>query len=361
MPDPILGRPAGSLPGRRPQRKVVCYSGHLLNARDLEPSIQRAYISHLADAVAELLERIGVGWGYGALACGADLVIAEALLEAGAELHAVLPFRSPDFIASSVAAGGKDWLTRFDRCLERAHRLIELDRSCYPVCDESYYLGNRFFAGLAVRRARELDAEAAMLAVWDGVISQGIAGTGRMAAEWAAAGRPLHRLPCPWRRPAPENKASAPSPAGFLPALFCEGEPEVMDELSLLGGASARIDELRLGPSRLAWTFASIAAAAAGAVAIATGDLCRRHRIGILCDVGLAGSTPELSLKRAWGAAAHPECPAGIAFATEPFTAEAALVDASIDCEYAGRVPSRDDSGPLTVYVLRARGTTHLS
>ena len=34
--------------------------------------------------------------GYGQLACGADILIAEALLDRGGELHVVLPFAEED-------------------------------------------------------------------------------------------------------------------------------------------------------------------------------------------------------------------------------------------------------------------------
>ena len=42
---------------------------------------------------------------FGALACGADIVIAETVLALKGELHIVLPFPEDDFIAVSVASG----------------------------------------------------------------------------------------------------------------------------------------------------------------------------------------------------------------------------------------------------------------
>jgi hypothetical protein len=60
------------------------------------------------------------GFGYGALAAGADILIAEALVELDAELHLVLPIFSSAFRGQSVAPYGEAWLPRFDRLLERA-------------------------------------------------------------------------------------------------------------------------------------------------------------------------------------------------------------------------------------------------
>jgi tetratricopeptide (TPR) repeat protein len=53
-----------------------------------------------------------IGYGFGALAAGADILIAEALLEAGAELHLILPAPIAVFRDASVARFGGDWAPR---------------------------------------------------------------------------------------------------------------------------------------------------------------------------------------------------------------------------------------------------------
>jgi hypothetical protein len=42
------------------------------------------------------------------------------LLEAGAELHLVLPVNLESFVAVSVAPFGRDWVERFEHCFARA-------------------------------------------------------------------------------------------------------------------------------------------------------------------------------------------------------------------------------------------------
>ncbi len=54
---------------------------------------------------------------YGSAACGADIIVLEAALAAGAEVNVVLPFDRQDFIRSSVVNGGERWLARFDAAL----------------------------------------------------------------------------------------------------------------------------------------------------------------------------------------------------------------------------------------------------
>jgi hypothetical protein len=53
------------------------------------------------------------------LACGADTLIVEALLDRGGEVTAVLPFETESFLRESVANGGPKWSERFDKCLKR--------------------------------------------------------------------------------------------------------------------------------------------------------------------------------------------------------------------------------------------------
>lgn len=70
-----------------------------------------------------IIAREKPGFGFGALAAGADILIAEALRKAGAELHVILPYPVDRFRALSVAPFGEHWLARFDALAEVAVRL----------------------------------------------------------------------------------------------------------------------------------------------------------------------------------------------------------------------------------------------
>ena len=67
----------------------------------------------LAEAIESILDETGALIAYGPLACGADILIAEAILERGGELHVVLPFAEEDFLRTSVRA----WRTGMGRPL----------------------------------------------------------------------------------------------------------------------------------------------------------------------------------------------------------------------------------------------------
>ena len=75
---------------------------------------------HAADSARDAVIAANAGFGYGAIAAGADILIAEALIEHGADLHVVLPALPSVFRTHSVAPYGAAWLPRFDRLFEQA-------------------------------------------------------------------------------------------------------------------------------------------------------------------------------------------------------------------------------------------------
>src|SRR5262249_13321862 len=142
----------------RRQLRLVCEARQIDDALldPLEPPLVLHYCGHRADvdacsprfspsveaAVVEdgrgFLAARGVGFGYGSLASGADIIVAEALLDHGAELHVVLPFASDDFDRVSVASAGRGWSDRFAACLNRASSVAFASDSSYMGDDELF-------------------------------------------------------------------------------------------------------------------------------------------------------------------------------------------------------------------------------
>lgn len=77
--------------------------------------------------IEKAVAAIGPGFGYGAIAAGADILIAEALIAQGAELHIVLPCIPSIFRKVSVEPFGQDWSTRFDALFEIAATVEIID------------------------------------------------------------------------------------------------------------------------------------------------------------------------------------------------------------------------------------------
>lgn len=119
----------------------------------------------LAEQVDALIVREKVGFAYGALAAGSDILIAERLLAYGAELHVVLPFAEADFLEQSVAPAGEAWVKRYEACKAAATSLNFASRMSYVGGSEQFGYGSKVTMGMTRLRARQLHAEAIQLAI----------------------------------------------------------------------------------------------------------------------------------------------------------------------------------------------------
>ncbi|WP_146910028.1 tetratricopeptide repeat-containing protein [Arenimonas daejeonensis] len=200
---------------------VIHYTGHMIAATGATGRFPAEREAAVAAAVGAQLEQHRVGFGYGALACGADILFAEALLARGAELHVVLPFELEEFIAVSVAPAGPDWVARFHACLERATSLTYATEDRQLGHEWIFAYGSFLAMGLAALRARFLDAPVRQMAVWDGQESAGVAGTAFDVRTWREAGRPLDVV-------TPDSGAVPKTPAAAPPARAGERELKAM-------------------------------------------------------------------------------------------------------------------------------------
>ena len=160
---------------------VVHFAGHMFAAdAELEARIRAA--------IDVALTQENAGFGYGALACGADILFAEALLARGGELHVVLPFVEHDFIAQSVLPGGEQWLERYRDCLGAAASVTYATAIPFFGDSAQYGYASRMAMGLARLRAEHLLSEPVQIVVWDEAPATGPAGTAADVAAWRASG-----------------------------------------------------------------------------------------------------------------------------------------------------------------------------
>lgn len=123
--------------------------------------------AQLAGATDALIARERIGFGYGALAAGSDIVIAERIVASGAALHVVLPLPVEDFVAQSVRAEGADWLMRFERLMAAAETIQSVTRIPGAFEPLATALGGTVAMGRARLNAHVLASEAVQLAVLD--------------------------------------------------------------------------------------------------------------------------------------------------------------------------------------------------
>lgn len=177
--------------------------------------------------IRERLAALRPGSAVGALASGADILIAEAVLEIGGYLHVVLPCPPDRFRATSVSPFGAGWTARFDRLLDAATTVVVLDDR-QPPSDAAVALAREAAMGFALHEKARLQSPACALRVR-------VAGERDTPAEdacWARLGLPFDPI---WtqrsdrkRRALPphgEARALLAVPSRLAPALMRLGAP----------------------------------------------------------------------------------------------------------------------------------------
>ena len=160
---------------------VIHFCGHIFREdKDIEARLRREIDSFVAEH--------DIGFAYGSLAAGSDMLIAEAVLERGGEIHITLPFNRDDFIAQSIEPAGSGWLDRFEKCLEQASSVNFATEMNYVGDPAQFSYASSVAMGMARLRAQFLGSRIEQLAIWDGVASTGPAGTGADVKQWEACG-----------------------------------------------------------------------------------------------------------------------------------------------------------------------------
>jgi class 3 adenylate cyclase len=172
--------------------RIAVFCGHMFS----EGSPAEA---ELAVRIAARLEEEEVCAGFGPLACGADILIAEALIARGAELNVVLPFAEQDFLAESVLCGGEAWVQRYHACRAAAASVHFATPGDYVGDDNQFAYNTRYAMGLAVLRAEAEGREAVQVAVVSDSLASlsptGLAGTKADIRAWRALGRRVVAIP----------------------------------------------------------------------------------------------------------------------------------------------------------------------
>jgi hypothetical protein len=142
-----------------------------------------------AERIAEAVAALKPGFGFGALAAGADIMAAEALLAIGAELHIALPATIEAFRRESVNGFGADWGKRFDAVLDAAQAIDSFD-TLDRVSRAGIFVSDEMAMGMAIRQATMLETSATALRIGDGARCNG----SLLDDAWERRGLPIHRV-----------------------------------------------------------------------------------------------------------------------------------------------------------------------
>jgi len=370
--------------------RVVHFLGHIIAPPGKPGRFPAAQAREVKSAIAERLAARDVGFGYGSLAAGADILFAEGLLERGASLHVVLPFDREEFIEVSVRPSGEAWVARFNACLERAAGVHFATEDHYLGDDHLFGYCSQVAMGLALLRGRHLSAEVEQIAVWDGQPITGPAGTGADVEHWRRTGNEQHII----------SVGGGYQPADDAPPALPPRELERRTRAMLFGdihgfskltdaqlprfidamlGTVARVIEQNRADILLANTWgdglflvfddAGRAASCALALQAALTEVNRAAsglpdtmalRIGLHLGPAYTAHDPILLRDNFFGAHVsraariEPVTPLGCIYVTETMAAVLALHNAEFfSCEYVGMTEAAKSYGQMRMFLLR--------
>jgi hypothetical protein len=237
----------------RPPRSLH-FCGHLSVAAD-DPALKAE--------IVEILKTERVGFGYGALAAGADILIAEALLEQGAELHLVLPVGRQAFRAASVEPFGEAWAARFDAIVDQADTLTTAGGPGAVLDGPSLELAALSAMGRTVAQARLLASHPLQLTVLAPAGDSGARG-GTVWAEQLWRNNRHRSLTV-------SSPRSAPLPPGIA---LARDEGRTLQAIMALGPGDRREDYL----ARV-WIPGLLEAVSAAGIALAAPPLWTGHTL----------------------------------------------------------------------------------
>lgn len=174
---------------------VLHFSGILGIAADDQDATAR-----ISDAIAEMAP----GFAFGALAAGADIIIAETLIARGCELHVILPSDPLDFRHSSVDPMGAVWTERFSNLIAQADSVTVCGAGA-PTSSAGVALAECNAMGRAAELAAQLETRAIALRV-------GPADRAGRQDPWLLSGREIRHVEIE----APCGSVRAPLPEGVL-------------------------------------------------------------------------------------------------------------------------------------------------
>ncbi|MGB0907084.1 MAG: tetratricopeptide repeat-containing protein [Maricaulaceae bacterium] len=205
--------------------KTVYYAGHIFESdtdRNKESmhtqSLSTVDIDALKLKISHVIQREDIGFGYGALAAGSDILIAEALLAEGAELNVILPTQIEAYLNTSVRSFGDIWIKKFHMCLNQAASVkIYNAPENWMQAIVNKQVG-QFTMGQAIMRSQTLMSKAAQIILWDGGVDTTF--TAEHVKDWAQTQRDQYIIDYPKPRPNRNKSLKSGTPSILTTSLM---------------------------------------------------------------------------------------------------------------------------------------------
>lgn len=163
---------------------VAVFAGHMIDHNRPEPRFPSEISDQIKLAITNELIRNNIKIGFTSLACGSDILFVEALLALGGEAKILIPFNREDFIQTSVAFAGDEWVERFKK-IEDSQQLTYISQSNYNHDDILFQFLSKVLIGSGVMRASLFYSQPYLLTVAsekDHSLKQG--GTNSLKSLW---------------------------------------------------------------------------------------------------------------------------------------------------------------------------------
>jgi hypothetical protein len=167
--------------------RVAAFTGHMVDAPERAvPRFPSGKVAAVRKALAACLTTHKIGYGFSSAARGSDLIFIEELKNIGGRSQVFLPFPRGQFKKTSV---GNGWDPAFERALQGLE-VVELSQELPPEDKQpdAYAACNRKILEEAIAKAKLLDEEPLLIAVWNGNPGDGTGGTADAVRDWQNEG-----------------------------------------------------------------------------------------------------------------------------------------------------------------------------
>ncbi|HCW06297.1 MAG TPA: hypothetical protein DGG95_02910, partial [Cytophagales bacterium] len=138
--------------------KIGVFVGHMVDREGGNVRFPKSIVPQIKQAIDERLKSLDIQIGYCSLACGGDILFAEALTENNGDVNVYLPFPKEDFLKTSVSFAGQEWVDRFEK-LEQKWPLHFLTDEQFHGNNDLFLLHGRSLIGFALLRAQMTHSE----------------------------------------------------------------------------------------------------------------------------------------------------------------------------------------------------------
>jgi len=144
---------------------VMAFAGHMVDAPNrATPRFPAVIETKVKDAIKGAIRTLNASIGYCSLACGGDILFAEAMVEEGREVHVLMPFNKSDFTNTSLAFAGEHWVNRFE-ALQTKYPNTFITQDHYGGNDDLFSLLGKVIFGAAILRSQTYHQEPFLLTV----------------------------------------------------------------------------------------------------------------------------------------------------------------------------------------------------